>query len=178
MRSRGIYWPAALITAVVVGLPLVLALYWFVHMWDNNPTIVTDPARYREMLAQFSGCTPSHPGLMTGYFPATIPSAAANVRFYYHADNMLKGHSLLQLRLTLPAAQVTQIAATTVATTRPTTLLLPLHRIFRFGGVNDGTDMLPPDFQVYIVGTDTICPDPEYIYCRVTSRLMDRVAGA
>jgi len=137
--------------AFIVLALLLTGFLWFLHSFSAATTDVTNPARYAQILAQLHSQV-DDPAITLAHFPPAIPPGANNVRFFYR-PHFLQGGTILQLRCRLPATQVNQIAAATTAATRPTTQRADYGPVNFRDAANTGWADLPPDFQIYILGS-------------------------
>jgi hypothetical protein len=151
-----------LATAVLALILMAVAVIWFAHEFSMSVAEVTDSSRYPQILNKLRSEV-SNPTVTLANFPPTIPPNATNVRFFYRPQ-FLQGDTELQLRITLPATQVNQIAAATTAATRPTTMPSISGLVNFRDATNTGWAELPPDFQNFVLGTRTQPNEAEMEY--------------
>jgi hypothetical protein len=99
-----------ILVVVLISIPLIVAS-GFLHFirafgegWHKAIDPVTDSGGYTELLQRARDQVPE----LVDHFPDSIPEQAKNVRFYYR-PHFLQGPLVLQLRVTLPAAEVATI---------------------------------------------------------------------
>jgi hypothetical protein len=160
MRSRRLLGAAILVVILLV----TAAILWVSHSFKEAVPEVTDAKRYPQILAQLrlNGGV-SNPSITLAHFPPAIPPNATNVRFFYR-PHFLQGGTELQLRVTLPATQVNQLAAEILAASRPTAVPDNMASVNFRDTNNTGSAQLPPDFNLYILGTWTPPSEAEMEY--------------
>ena len=149
------------LSALSLGMCLVTAVTYFIRSWGNAVAEVTDPGQYQTILRDLGYPTPTKLNVPTlGHFPATIPSNATNVRFFFR-PHVLQGGTQMQLRVSVPSEQVAAVleavkpAAKEVQTGGDMFDALNEHgglpsSMFR-DGANGAFAPLPKEFQVFVL---------------------------